>query len=326
MRIAIPALKIFNRLHWAAKYAFTKAGYRWEVQRTGELELGLWRVGLTARARKAGAKRLVVIPGFGDSPLSWYPVLALTGPLLKRRFDELVVLDFPGFHGFLSGKPCVPSMDLLIQATSDALDSLKPDTVLGHSLGGWLAGQYACAWGVGSRLAKGSYRGPRRFILVGPSGVFGSEAMKAAWRKIFETAMEQGFGPLRERLFAREPRLFPLIASEFLEFPRREDTTQFMRSVRDDHELTTRLGAVKASTWFIWGEKDGLSPPEWLPYWLDGLTGAAERRAVVMKGVGHSPQIEAPAVFAAALAQILSGREPHALGARWWKLLPAGAR
>jgi len=46
-------------------------------------------------------------------------------------------------------------------------------------------------------------------------------------------------------------------------------------------------------------------------------------RTVLIKGAGHTPQLEKPAVTAGVLAQILLGRMPHERGNRWWRLIPA---
>lgn len=80
-----------------------------------------------------------------------------------------------------------------------------------------------------------------------------------------------------------------------------------------------RLSAIKAPVWLIWGENDTLLPKSHLSIWLKGLSGA-RARGYLIPGAGHSPHVERPFVTAALLTQILFGREPHNLGARWWKL------
>jgi hypothetical protein len=44
---------------------------------------------------------------------------------------------------------------------------------------------------------------------------------------------------------------------------------------------------------------------------------------VLLKGAGHSPQLEKPTILAAVLAQALMNRTPHKAGSRWWKVLTA---
>src|SRR5437016_1196780 len=101
-------------LHFIAKGVLKTAGFRWEIRRSGDMKLGYWRKSLRVRNSKSPyPKRFVLIPGFGDTPLSWHLVITLLLPVLKRNFDEIVLLDFPGFGGFLSREKSFPSMDFM---------------------------------------------------------------------------------------------------------------------------------------------------------------------------------------------------------------------
>src|SRR5690348_14855807 len=112
-------------LQWSVGRAMRRAGYRWEIRRGGELKLGLWRkTWRTGASSGSSPRRLVLIAGFGDSPLSWMFVLLLLRPAVRRSFDEVVLVDFPGFPGFLSREPACPSMELLKNTLFDVLDSL----------------------------------------------------------------------------------------------------------------------------------------------------------------------------------------------------------
>src|SRR5437868_6655235 len=116
-------MKLLRGVHFIAHHALRAAGFRWELRRTGDLKIGLWRKSW----KKNGApKRLILVPGFGDTPLTWLPIVASLTPLLKRRYDELVIFDFPGFSGFLSNEKFFHSIDLLRDAVGDIFDSLKP--------------------------------------------------------------------------------------------------------------------------------------------------------------------------------------------------------
>jgi pimeloyl-ACP methyl ester carboxylesterase len=129
-------MKLLRPVHAVIEFALKKAGFRWELRRQGDQKIGLWRKALRERPPGARPARLVWIPGFGDTPVSWLSVLGPLMPLLRKRFDEVVLVDFPGYAGFLSREKPFASIDLLIQSLGDVLDSLEPRVVAGQSLGG----------------------------------------------------------------------------------------------------------------------------------------------------------------------------------------------
>ena len=309
-------------------------GCQWELRRSGETSIGLWRIRVSDSAaggkgalarRKPLPKRLVIIPGFGDTSLGWIAESALLRPALKRAgYDEVVVFDLPGFHGFLSEEKCFQSFDDFFAAASDALDSLRPHAVFGHSLGGWIAGDYAASCGEGKRPAAGAggYAGPELLVVMNPSGAYGARAEIEGFKTLFNSAIEQGFHKLRPHVFRAEPLWFRLFAREFGDFVQRPDVVQFMRSLDERHLVQDRLANVRGKAWVIWGENDTLTPAVWVDAWLDRLTHPeVTARGVLLPGVGHSPHMESPAITAALLSQILLGKEPHRVGKRWWKLV-----
>jgi len=300
---------------------FRHAGYEWELRRAGDIGIGIWKMPLHKTAT-ANPRRLVFMPGFGDTALSWLSTLALARSTLRHHYDEIVLFDFPGFHGFLRHERCVPEMDQLLRITLDALDSLKPRTIMGHSLGGWLAAHYAVECGEGERPFSGgkTYTGPESLVLVSPSGVFHDEADRTAWAAKFEEAMKTGTPKFMKRLFFREPMLFRAFASEFDGFMEREDTVEFMKSFRRDHEVQTRLSSVRAKTWVIWGEEDALSPSSWTKLWVD-LLPPGLGKGVLMPGTGHMPQMERPAIMAMVLRQVLGSSALSPAAPRWWRLV-----
>lgn len=313
-------------IHLFAKGYLKTIGYRWELRRHGEVRLGYWKKIYRAKdPRSAYPRRFVLVPGFGDTALSWYGVLVLLQPFLKSHFDEVVLLDFPGFGGFLSKDRAFPSMDLMRNVVSDTLDSLKPHTILGHSLGGWLAGYYASQWGQNKRPFSNPHQfsGPELVILANPSGIFKDLEVQNQWETLFRSTMEKGFQNLRPHLFAKEPFWFRGVSSHFSQFLKREDILQFMNSFREEHLLEKEAHHIQAQVWLLWGEKDSLIPASCSEKWLEALRKGPRKdhAAVLLRRSGHSPHIEEPAVTAAAIAQIISNRLPHRLGNRWWKVI-----
>ena len=315
---------VLKGLHRAAHHIFTLQGYQWELRRNGEMKLGLWRKTLhKPSSGKAYPRRFVLVPGFGDTPLSWAPVLLLLLPILRTKYDEIILVDFPGYTGFLSEERAFPTMDLLMSTLFDVLDSLKPRSICGHSLGGCMAAHYAALCGSGERPARNNskYAGPEELLLVCTSGVFENEEARKTWDGKIQGLIDHGFSYWRNLVFAKEPFWFKYVETEFGKFVGQEEILELVRSVRDEHYLRDALAKIRCKVWLIWGEKDGLIPTSALPAWLAGLTSAREPRAVILRGLGHSPQIESTAVTAAVLGQVLSSRTPHLAGRRWWTLL-----
>ncbi len=346
--IMLKNIPVLKTVHWLSRGALESMGFRWERRLEGEAGLGLWRLdlrqpgaemflGALSKKKRPGAslkksgpvKRFVLIPGFGDTPLSWVGVLVLLAPVLWKRFDEIVVFDYPGWHGFLSDEKCFNSFENLFRASDDALDSLKPTVLLGHSLGGWVAAQYAASCGEGKRpLARSadkpsSYTGPEELILCAPAGLYGEPSELEVFQGHFRKAVEEGFETFRPRLFHREPMWFRFLVGGFNKFMARPDVRELLESVRDEYFLKSRASSIQAKTWLVWGAEDSLAPASWAMVWLEALK---ERGmgAVTFPKTGHSPQSETPAALAAVLTQLLLGKKPSTLGARFWKHLPGG--
>ena len=317
----IPLLK---GVHHIAHRMLLARGYRWELRRSGELELGLWRKQWSVRDKRLQIpRRLVVLPGFGDSPLLWLMLFSFLKPLLKSRYQEIVLLDYPGFGGFLSHKKGFHSIDQMLVAVGDVFDTLKPDTIVGHSLGGYMAAAYAadCGEGVRPKVGKSPYKGPAQVVLLDPSGIYEDDRDRDTLLGRFQSAVAEGFHHLRPHVFSREPAWFPLVHHEFNEFVRREDIGHFIRSIRNDHALTNRLAHIRAQVHLVWGENDTLIPFRLAHVWVKALEGGQAARAYLIRGAGHSPHVEKPAVTAAMIAQILTDRRPHPLGSRWWRAI-----
>lgn len=308
---APPLPRSFNPLrglHSAAGLLFTASGYRWEVHHARPSKIGVWRkrhgMGSTRR-RLFGVKNkaprvFTVVPGFGDTPISWIPVLKMLEPLLWLYFDEIAVLDFPGFNGFLYRERPYANMDDFLRAGGAVLKKLKPHTILGHSLGGWLTAHFAAT----------AAKKPTRVILVAPTGAFDSADSRKRWADLFDNVRTtKDFSAVRSHMFAKEPPWFRLLGSEFERFVKNEDCINFMYSVEERHLVETHLRHMTSDLWFLWGEKDTLIPPKTLKGWKRHLPKALtpERQTVLFKGVGHSPQLECSAKLAFTVARIVAG-------------------
>ncbi len=302
--------------------ALKRTGFECEYRHWGERRIAVWKKSLRVLPARKAKRRLVFIPGFGDSPFSWIGVFALLIPVLRKYYDEIVFLEFPGFSGTIEADIAFDSFDALFKAVDETLDSLKPKAILAHSLGGWLAGHYACREPVRALERK---RKPtlEQLFLVAPSGVIPSAKELRWWATIFRRSTREGIAPIRPHLFAKEPAWFRLIEKEFSRFTRKAEVRDFLYSFRArHHRLEPHMEHVRAKTWLIWGEKDTLVPTSWSAPWLKNLAPEAEAQLVVLKRIGHSPQLESTATLVAILGQIMAGYEPHPWGSRWYSLNP----
>lgn len=340
----LPVLRkipVLQTIHWAAARAMKQAGYQWELRRNGELKIGLWRKKLRAKPTAASGgtvRRMVLVPGFGDTSMSWIGVLPFLKPSLKKNYDEIVLVDFPGYAGFLAQEKAFPTMELLKNHLFDVLDSLTPHTIMGHSLGGWLTTLYAVECEEGARpkmQATGpnqSYKKPESLVLVSPSGVFSGSEAEEDLRGKFQKALdsEEGFKVIRGHVFHREPFWISFVAKNVSHFFKSPETISFIHSFNDSHRISEeRLEKITSKVWLLWGEKDTLVPPTSLPIFLRKLNQDHTLcRAILLKNTGHSPQMEAPATLAVVLSKVLletagektwSSRIPAS--SRFWKLV-----
>ena len=286
--------------HQAALKIFEGLGFKFEVRHLGESRLGLLRWPLRKPAPGTLPRRLVMVPGFGDTPLSWWTVLAGLKPVLKRQVDEVILIDYPGYSGFLHDEAAFDSMDELMRVFREIVDTLKPEIMVGHSLGGWLAADYAIER---PEVLK-------QLILVDPGGLVLTEEDRANYRGLFEKAIESGSKHLLPHVFAKAPLLLPFFEEEFFSFLKSDEVRSFVMSFEDRHLLNGKIGRIRADTIILWGEHDSLTPAKWIDQWLSALPADGKKTGIVIRGSGHSPQIEKPGVLIALFTQIFMGRTP----------------
>lgn len=293
-----PFTMLLSGSHWIAKHAVQGLGHSFEIRKSGDDHIGLWKIRLHKNKSLQFPRRFILIPGFGDTPLSWIGVLGLLYRAFKEKYDEIVLFDFPGFRGYLAAQKCVPSMDLLMKLVSDALDSLRPNAVFGHSLGGWLAAHYFI------ELHKQQRPAPEKLVLLSPSGVCGSHENWEAWNNVFNRAMA-GEINLKNFLFAKEPWWFRWFVPNDFNYMTRDDVVRFVKSIREEHILQNNLHVIDSQVCLIWGEEDKLIPVVWAKEWVKELA-QDKTQTFYLKSVGHTPQIEAPRVLAKTIANLLS--------------------
>lgn len=298
-------MKSLKELGWkSAQYAvqapLRKLGFRFELRRRGDLGMALWRLKLSSK-KTIAPKRLVFIPGFGDSPLAWLPVFTLLFPKLKSTYDELIFLDFPGFSGMYFNQTAFADIDSMFDHAFEILDQLKAETIVGHSLGAWIASTYSVRVAEGKR-ARGA-QAPTKLILASPPGTMKDEACEEKWKGRFDLALQGNYDDFVNNMFAKAPWMLKKGAKYMKLFFEKPEIRSFMSSIRREHLFASELEVLPAKTYLIWGQEDQLNFYSWSEEWIK--RGPPTLQLLTLPGVGHMLHVETPFRMAYFLGQIL---------------------
>lgn len=291
--------KIPNRnqvVHLALRQAFERAGFGFEELKQGDAVFYLIRKTLRSPPPGQAPKRLVFVPGLGDSPGSWMPFFTLSKGELSRRFDEILVVDFPGYMGFLSHHEMVGSMSILLGVVKMVCDLYPPEVLMGHSLGAWLAG----------KTLQESRTWVDQFIAIAPSGL-----IPPLERRIFGDFIVRNQDLTLEELLeliVHDPKKFgPLLNRDFKDFYERPSIRNFVESVKDEHFIDETKPFLARKLTVVWGDSDRFVPTHWVRNWIEHYGESLD--AYLMKNTGHIPQMERPVVLSRVLAQALGHSE-----------------
>jgi len=235
---------------------------------------------------------LVLLHGAGDQASAW----SLVAPkLLPGR--TLVVPDLAG-HGASAPGAGPISVPMLLSGLSAVLDAAAPKgkvTIVGNSLGAWLA----CLW------AKDHPERVERLVLVngGP--------LKHAAEGI--TLLPKDRAEARAAVDElRDPGSIRVPDFVLDDVVRQAATGPLARLAATSGEmepyvLDGRLGGLDVPVDLLWGASDQLLPISYAERMRAELPKA---RVTELPRCGHVPQQECPAAFAAALGTLLAGSPP----------------
>ncbi len=220
---------------------------------------------------------LILIHGLGGSAENWSRLI----PALSREY-LVYALDLPGF-----GKtPLAPegvniqTHVLYVKRFLDAL-GYPQATLVGNSMGGWIATRFACAY---PERVKHLY-------LLNSAGLHREQGRSpyAPDRAAAQRSVEYMRGrPL--------PVSLPgFILDAFVRVSQRPAYKRFIKTYDAREELNGVLSQVKTPTTIIWGTEDGLFPITCAHDFHSGIAGS---ELILLPGVGHVPQTQAPAQVA----------------------------
>lgn len=233
---------------------------------------------------------LVLIHGIADSALTW--AFTIRG---MARIGPVFALDLPGFG--LSGRP--PGRKYATIAEQVAVVAAlvrevvgRPALLVGNSMGGWIA----------ARMALEEPALVRGIVLIDPGGALLEG--RASWDSFVATVSVPDLRSVRaiyRQMFGRVPAALYLAQHSFQELFLRESVREFIAAATaaadaEDVAATgfftpTDLRRITCPTALIWGDRDTFLPRGSFEFFRDNLPDA---QVLVLKGVGHLPQREAP--------------------------------
>lgn len=218
---------------------------------------------------------IVLIHGLGNSSEIWASLF----PLLSR--EQLVYApDLPGF-----GQTPVAAEGLMIRThvlyLQRFLDALGYPcvTLMGNSLGGWIAAQFAVSYP--SRV--------EHLYLLNSAGLR-REDMQSPYATDRESAQHA-----MDRIWGYHVPLPGFLLDAVIRTSQMRAYKGFIIGYDVEEELDEVLEKVHVPTTIIWGMRDGIFP---LSCAYDFHKGIHNSQLVLLKHVGHMPQVQAPAQVA----------------------------
>ena len=298
-------------VHYALRQIFEQVGFKFEELKQGDARFYLVRKRFREAPQGQSLRRLVIVPGFGDSPASWLPVFTYALRDLEHSFDEVVVLDFPGYLGFLSSQTMVPSMDILLNVTKMMCEVYPPTVLMGHSLGGWLA----------AKTAQSMPKLMDHLVLVSPSGLIPNLDERDRFGKFILSNQGLGIDQLLRRILHAPKKYHEFLSDDVQKFFSKEEVKEFVNSVGENHFIDQRKPFSAKKLTVIWGENDEFVPSSGMRDWVDFYGTYLD--AYIIKDAGHVPQLERPFVTADVIFHAILGKPYKENDKRLWKKIQA---
>ncbi len=260
--------------------ALSRVGMRLAGVREGVCDLQ----GTTMHYYCAGRRGLpiVLIHGLGNTAEVWASLF----PFLRNDF-LVYAPDLPGFGLTSASKEgfTIRTHVLYLERFLDALGYPRV-ILLGNSLGGWIATQFAATHPERvEHLFLLNSAGLRRENTVSPYAINRLSAQHSM-----------------DRIWGYHVPLPNFLLDAVVRTSRMQAYEGFISSYDVAEELDTVLPQVQTPTTIMWGERDGLFP---LSCAYEFQKGIRNSRLIVFKHIGHMPQVQAPRQVARVVTTIL---------------------
>jgi pimeloyl-ACP methyl ester carboxylesterase len=265
---------------------------------------------------------LLLIHGIAGILENWQ---AVTEPLARQY--TVVAPDLPG-HGGSAPSAGDYSLGAFATGLRDLLVALGHEraTLVGHSLGGGIAMQFAYQFPeITERLVLVSSGGlgPEVSALLRAAALPGADqfiAVTAALGNTIGSKVARGLGILGLRASTD----VAVVAGGYASLVDRDRRTAFLATLHGVigtggqrvHAGDRLYLAEGMPVQIIWGERDPIIPVQHARNAHEAMPGS---QLEIFKGVGHLPQLEAPGHFIAVLERFLTENEPSQFDVQQWR-------
>ena len=242
---------------------------------------------------------VVLLHGLGSRKEDWLPMLE---PLSQKY--RLLVPDQIGF-----GKSEKPLLDYSVQTYVDFLNEflrqlkVEKASMVGESLGGWIAGLYVAELGGGAHLIA-----VEKLVLVDAAGLQQDKppsnlnpSSLAAMRGLMEAVFY-------DTSWLTEDALRKIFTDKLAAHDGYTVRSLLGNPALSAERLDDKLGNIKIATLVVWGKQDKLLPMASGERYAAGIVGA---KLVSFDKCGHVPPIEKTEEFVAAVTGFLGGATVH---------------
>lgn len=222
-------------------------------------------------------RTLVLIHGANDHAGTWFAV----APTLAKSFRVLIP-DLPGHGESVPSSGPIP-LSLIVSSLEKLLAGERQLTLVGNSLGGWIA----------LLLALRNRDRVARLYLETSGGLARPLAVP-----LFATNRDDARMILRA---VHGPRYEPQewVIDALLQ--RAVDSPMLRLTETLEHNVEPRLGEIAIPSTLIWGADDGVLPLDYAEQLRDAIPGATLQ---VIEGAAHIPHLQQPARFLECLTSI----------------------
>lgn len=243
-----------------------------------------------ACAPDAPCRCIAFIHGMGDSALTWDKVLLGQDAQLPPAGTRLLAVELPGTGGSdPAPEPAGYAVAAQAKTVGDALAARCPRwTVVGNSLGGWIAAE----------LALQRPEGVERLVLINSAGL---DDPSGGLLETAKTLAEPTIEKLRDfnsRAYfmphQAPPRAWRALVDSIKSCP----TKEIFAALKREHLLDRRAQDIRVPTLILWGAADRVIPSEFGARLARLIPGS---RLELIPDCGHLPQQECPAAVSRAL-------------------------